>query len=291
MNKKRLLMVSGLASVFLATASAWAVVTHNEQVRITTGGDAGLGNNTGFLVVGANASTQVAIDNNEILARNNGSTATLSLQNSGGLTSVGGSVDIDGDLFVLGDMGDMDVNGYVAAVDDIIASSDIHLTGSLFWSPPADGATSTICHSFVTGRLGQCNSSMRFKTDIAVLANGLRTVMEMKPVTFSWKMGGRHDLGFIAEDAVAVVPELVEYDDKGTVTGFNYRHYTAVLTRAIQEQQNTIQDQRVELTTTQQAIALRDKEIGKLQTEVAELQQLRDEVKALTKAVARLSAQ
>jgi hypothetical protein len=317
MHKKRLLMISGLSAVLLVAVPALAY-TYTSKVTISYVQDASATINTGTLVIGDDGSTsddrQVAIDNNEIQARDGSAGAQLSVQHDGGdllLTAGGGDLSIGSpNLFLDRDLDIWDKNGASLAqlgannawFSPITFYDYTEFDGSFYiYNLPASGSTSTLCRNGLTFQVGSCSSSRRFKTDIADLTWGLREVLAMKPVSFAWKASGQHDVGFIAEDALSIVPELVEHGDDGAVSGFNYGTYTAVLTRAIQEQQNTIEDQRVELNTTQQAVTLRDKEIAEVRDELAvqkstnadqtaELKKLRDEVSALSRAVASMSA-
>jgi hypothetical protein len=61
------------------------------KLQVNGGIDASLASNSGYFVVGDVGSTNLVFDNNEIMARNNGATTTLFLQNSGGAFEVGGS--------------------------------------------------------------------------------------------------------------------------------------------------------------------------------------------------------
>jgi hypothetical protein len=61
------------------------------RLHIEGGSDASLGNNSGYMVIGDINGTNVVFDNNEIIARNNGASSTLFLQNDGGAFEVGGS--------------------------------------------------------------------------------------------------------------------------------------------------------------------------------------------------------
>ncbi|MEO0443933.1 MAG: hypothetical protein AAFZ92_09375, partial [Pseudomonadota bacterium] len=60
--------------------------TSNPQVRlhVATGNDVSLNDNSGYLVLGSVNTTNLALDNNEIQARNDGSTSRLTLQHQGG---------------------------------------------------------------------------------------------------------------------------------------------------------------------------------------------------------------
>ncbi len=60
------------------------------RLHIATGQDAGLTNTqNGFVMLGTEASSNVVIDNNEIIARNNGAISTLFMQNNGGTVQIG----------------------------------------------------------------------------------------------------------------------------------------------------------------------------------------------------------
>ncbi len=60
------------------------------RLHIASGQDAGLTNTqNGFVMLGSEASSNVVIDNNEIIARNNGAVSTLFMQNNGGTVQIG----------------------------------------------------------------------------------------------------------------------------------------------------------------------------------------------------------
>jgi hypothetical protein len=84
-------------------------------------------------------------------------------------------------------------------------------------------------------------SSIIYKKDVKDLNLGLSTVKNLRPVTFKWKDSGREDLGFIAEEVVKVDPLMGVYDDEGNLSSVKYQQLTAVLTKAIQEQQQEIE--------------------------------------------------
>ena len=63
----------------------------------------------------------------------------------------------------------------------------------------------------------------------------------MVAVNFDWKDSDTPDLGFVADDAIPLFPKLVKHNvDTGKVSSFNYRHYTAVLTKVVQMQKEEI---------------------------------------------------
>lgn len=87
----------------------------------------------------------------------------------------------------------------------------------------AAGSTS-LCRN-ASNQISTCSSSLRYKTNIHPFIAGLSVLNRLKPITFDWKQGGMHDLGFGAEDIAAVEPLLVTRNDKGEVEGVKYdRH-------------------------------------------------------------------
>lgn len=85
-------------------------------------------------------------------------------------------------------------------------------------------------------------SDMRLKTNIVTIPNALSKVLNLRGVNFAWKdstMKGTQ-MGFIAQEAEKVIPEVVNYskeDDKYTM---QYAPVTALLVEAMKEQQKTI---------------------------------------------------
>jgi len=112
--------------------------------------------------------------------------------------------------------------------------------------PYIGSSTGTAVIIDATGYLRALTSSRRYKENIEPIDVGLDLVMQMQPVKYNLKEGGIAQVGFIAED----FPEsrLVNYSmidptdaEKGEqVESVNYTNLTAILTKAIQEQQALI---------------------------------------------------
>jgi len=106
----------------------------------------------------------------------------------------------------------------------------------------------------ITGSSASCLTSTReVKEDIESLTDGLSEVMSMNPVAFNYKKEfnpgnlGRQ-VGFIADEIEKVDPRLATYDHQtGKLHGVNYAQTTAVLTKAIQEQQEEILELKKEI--------------------------------------------
>lgn len=79
-------------------------------------------------------------------------------------------------------------------------------------------------------------SSARFKENIVDSQYGLQAVLALRSVEFDYKeAAGRHDVGFIAEEVLNVVPEVVGLDKEGLPEAVMYDRLTSVLCKAIQE--------------------------------------------------------
>jgi len=136
-------------------------------------------------------------------------------------------------------------------------SGDTNLTRKIF----APGLTSSTGGSSVcvlngelinSGSGTDCSaSSLRFKENITELDYGLDIVMRMNPVSFNFKEGVNNDdstrVGLIAEEVEKIDKRLVNYDKDNLPASIRYNEYTAILTKAIQEQQKQIDELKQEL--------------------------------------------
>lgn len=88
-------------------------------------------------------------------------------------------------------------------------------------------------------------SDVRLKENIQPLPSALTVVLALKPSSFSWKADGQADVGFIAQEVQAVIPDAVRvvqdsHNELGEVLGVNYQALTAHLVKAIQELQSEV---------------------------------------------------
>ncbi len=86
-------------------------------------------------------------------------------------------------------------------------------------------------------------SSARWKENVRTLDGALDTLTRLRGVSFDWKPehGGTRDVGFVAEEVGAVVPELVTWGEGGIAAeGMVYDRVTALAVEAIKEQQQRI---------------------------------------------------
>ena len=94
-------------------------------------------------------------------------------------------------------------------------------------------------------------SDRRLKKNIIPIKYGLKEVLQFIPVNYQMKSTEIKQVGFIAQDVQKIVPELVtgiEGDlSKGENLAIAYGNMTAILTKAIQEQQLMIEELKKEI--------------------------------------------
>lgn len=100
------------------------------------------------------------------------------------------------------------------------------------------GSGNRAVYSDSNGYLTNSSSDQALKTDVEVIPYGLLTVRELRPVKFGWLQpaifGDQKEIGFIAQEVEAYVPEVVGMNYDG-MKSLDYPKITAVLCAAIQE--------------------------------------------------------
>src|SRR5579863_2760321 len=114
----------------------------------------------------------------------------------------------------------------------------------------AQGAGQAIADGWAT------YSSRRWKTNIETLHGALGKVEQLRGVSYELKANGKHEVGVIAEEVGAVVPEVVTWDKNGTdAQSVDYSRLTALLIEATKEQQVLIREQQEQIKTQRAQIA------------------------------------
>ncbi|HTR25536.1 MAG TPA: DNRLRE domain-containing protein [Terriglobales bacterium] len=115
-------------------------------------------------------------------------------------------------------------------------------------------------------------SSRRWKTNIHKLHDALGKIEQLRGVSYDLKDSGKHEIGVIAEEVGAVIPEVVSWEKNGKdAQGVDYGRLTALLIEATKEQQALIQKQQ--------------QQIRAQQTQIKQLTRQVREVKATLKAI------
>ena len=104
-------------------------------------------------------------------------------------------------------------------------------------------------------------SSARHKTNVKTLIDPVATLKQLRGVTYDWKGTGQADVGFIAEEVGAIVPEVVSFGHDGRAEGIDYGRLTSVLVEAMKKQQDEIEKLQsvMKNLTSEQPSLLEDK--------------------------------
>lgn len=116
-------------------------------------------------------------------------------------------------------------------------------------------------------------SSRRWKTNIETLHGALAKVERLRGVTYDEKDSRKHEVGVIAEEVGAVVPEVVTYEDNGKdARGVDYSRLTALLIEATKEQQALIRKQQEQIRMQQTQMKTQQAQIARLSSQIKAIQ-------------------
>ena len=117
-------------------------------------------------------------------------------------------------------------------------------------------------------------SDIRLKKNIKTIDSSLNKVLKLRGVNYEWKESDSNEkgirMGFIAQEAEAVIPEVV--NKEGEYLSMQYAPITALLVEAVKEQQKTIEKLQEE-----------NKKLEEKLNKVDDLQKQIDELKELMK--------
>ncbi|MCX7550476.1 tail fiber domain-containing protein [Xanthomarina sp. F2636L] len=95
------------------------------------------------------------------------------------------------------------------------------------------------------------SSDFRLKSDIETIPYGLNEVLQLQPKAYHWKAKPDQEnksLGLIAQDVKSIINEIVHTaDDEDKTLSVSYTELIPVLIKAIQEQQDIIDNQNLKL--------------------------------------------
>jgi endosialidase-like protein len=231
-------------------------VSPNVPLQVAVGSDVTLSSG-GYFQIGTSTGFNLDMDENEIQSRNNGVANNLYLNNGGGDVHIGSS-----GLVFDGTGSGITFNGGQTLTPAIGGPSGLLIKCHSDYVPDADDfhalGTSSLKWTAVWAVDGTINTSdATLKNNIQNLTYGLNEVMKLRPVSFRWKQNddGHTRLGLIAQEVKTVVPEAVrdwqstadEKTGKVTVTktdklGIQYDAIIPVLVKAIQDQQQELND-------------------------------------------------
>jgi hypothetical protein len=216
--------------------------------------------------VGNNAGATV--DSTYVTGNNNTTLGTGTKLGTGTLTNataLGANAEVDAsNSLVLGSING--VNGQSATTKVGIGTTTPSNVFTI-----ASGAGKAIADGWTT------YSSRRWKTNVQPLHNALGKVEQLRGVSYDLKDSGKHEIGVIAEEVGAVVPEVVTYEENGKdARGVDYSRLTALLIEAAKEQQRNLRQQQTELS----------KALSQIRSLKAEVRQTREALRKVKAPVA-----
>ena len=94
------------------------------------------------------------------------------------------------------------------------------------------------------------SSDYRLKENAKPIQNGLERLNQLNPVKFDWKEDGTSSEGFIAHEVQEIFSDAVTGEKDGEeMQGMDYGRITPLLVKAIQEQQEQIEQLKTEIQT------------------------------------------
>ncbi len=110
-------------------------------------------------------------------------------------------------------------------------------------------------------------SDVRLKQQIRPLEYGLAELLRLRPVTWKWNTqpDGPRQMGMVAQDVEAIVPELVYHDaDPNQPLAMNYIGLVPIMVRAVQDQQQQITQQQQRIVRQQEMLEKQQRQIEAL---------------------------
>tara|TARA_Y100001938_G_scaffold15353_1_gene18919 strand:- start:154 stop:1257 length:1104 start_codon:yes stop_codon:yes gene_type:complete len=177
--------------------------------------------------IGASSGLNIAIDGNEIMARNNGVTSSLFLNAGGSLVQIGGGLHLIGSSQTISFEGSTD---------------DSNETSLVVTDPTAD-RTITLPDS--TGTVQVTSSSdRRLKKNIEPASSASQKIDDINVYQFDWIEDGKHeDFGVVAQEMQEVFPDCVAVQDPETgYLGIDYSKLVPVLLKEIKDLRARVAD-------------------------------------------------
>jgi hypothetical protein len=235
------LYVEGIVGIGVESPAATLHVKSDQSVNLSSGG--------GF-IVGDIEGLNLVMDKTNIMARLNGSSAPLFINNRGG-NLIYNSFDQTGNVGIGTSVPTARLHIRQGHANKGIVIQ--HESNQEYWSvgigvnsfnyrfefnSSLRAQIESIDGSYLTG------SDIRLKENITPVSPMLDRVMELRACNYYYKdshaRAKNASLGFIAQEVEPIFPELV-YDMDGGYKGLNYSGFAVVAIKAIQEQQDKVQ--------------------------------------------------
>ncbi|KXB97388.1 MAG: hypothetical protein AA908_06920 [Chlorobi bacterium NICIL-2] len=154
-------------------------------------------------------------------------------------------------------------------------------TGQLLFFDPSNGAqyridlpnSNSLGVGYIRARGLSSYSSRAWKEDIRPIAGALEKVLALRGVEYRWKpaYGGNQDLGFIAEEVDAVLPEVVQKSQSGEYLGMDYMRIVPVVVEALKEEHRRNEELRARVEEQNRRNEELRAELAQLRTMIEQL--------------------
>lgn len=252
-------------------------------LHVTTGSDISPSGG-GRIVSGSTAGENVGIDENEIMARNNGVAANLFLNNNGGNVTVGGAASTSR----LGVNTSAPATNFHVIHEQFVGAASAggmkltNVINSATWTEYVSQSSSGLALYFNDALRGTFDnvsgayapvSDAKLKKNVEGLPKVMDKIMLLKPSQYEFKHNteaGKKYFGFIAQDLEKVFPEVVKIckdDSNGNGEDLHTVKYTElipVLFKALQEEHEASKGKEVELESVKNELAQLIETVGKL---------------------------
>ncbi len=218
-------------------------------LHVSGGGDVSLTTgNSGYFMIGLASGINIAMDNNEIMARSNGLVSTLSVQTDGGALWMHSTGGVDADDFYVSTDANVRVGigvGQTPAYQLELATNSAAKPTSTVWTVPSDE---------------------RLKKDISPFKAGLNELLQITPVWYRYNgLAGlpteELGVGTLAQEIEKVAPYMlkpfIDKNAEGKETEYKSVDYNAMLfmfVNGFKEQQKMIDDLKTQVQQQQQEI-------------------------------------
>lgn len=228
------------------------------RLHLVGGSDATIGGG-GYLTLGTTNGANVAIDNNEIMARNNGAAAALGINADGGNVHIIGTGIGDVGIGTNSPSARLEIVGSLKVDTNTLYVNDVTNRVGIGTTSPTE-ALHVVGDACVTGTVGAC-SDRRYKTDIEPINDALSLIERLRGVHFNWrrdeypdyKFSEKPQIGFIAQEIADIIPEVVTQGDDGYYW-VDYGRLTPVIVEAIKVQARLINEKEEELKEVRQRL-------------------------------------
>lgn len=130
-------------------------------------------------------------------------------------------------------------------VDNLANTITFVTAGTQSFQMNSNGVAHFTSDAYIGGTVyvnGIINSSdKQLKSNFSPFSTSLDKILQLQPYNFNWKVTGKPDIGFVAQDVEAVWPELTERDPNGSL-GIAYSRFIPLLLEGIRNLNDTVKE-------------------------------------------------